>query len=179
MPRPDVKYKGHFLFHEWTSIGHQTPFFDTKAFEREMDRALRKELIRESEIVQRAFERTVSTWNTEVNFYIDYNIRRDDFEFTVWTDNEIYSFVNDGTSIRFATMPPTYRPKSQVRVIGSRQGGGDYLFLSKHNPRPGIQAREYVDEIFERRKDYFYNNMYRIVDRIFDRYWRQGEGRRR
>lgn len=181
MARPDVKYQGQFLTHEWTSIGHRTPFFDTLGFKRDFERALRKELIRESEIVERAFKRTVRTWQTQVDFHIDYNLNpgRQDWEFTVWTDNDIYSYVNDGTSRRYATMDKTYRPKSQVRVIGSQQGGGEPLFISKQYPRPGIEPRNYVDEIFVRRREYFYRNMERVVDRVFDKYWRRAEGRER
>ena len=169
-----VKYRGDYISYEWDFVGSMTPFFNTARFKDEIKTKLKAELRREGEIVQRAFERTVKTWDTPVEFKIErMGMSSDGFYVEVTTDSEIYRFINDGTSIRYATMPKGYRPKSQVRVIGSRSGGGEPLFINKKVPRPGIVAREYVDEIANRRAPYFYNNMERVFNRIFEKYFTQ------
>lgn len=172
-----VSYSGTYVGLGFEYVAVNTPFFDTARFKHEAMEKLNQEMRREGEIVKRAFERTVATWVStdrwEVpTFQIETTRNGDYFDVFVTTDSTLYKFINNGTERRFAMMPKGYKSKSQPRVIGSRSGGGTPLFVNKNMPpRPGIQAREYVDEIYERRKDFFFNNMDRIYEKVFNKYW--------
>lgn len=156
-----VSFHGQYISFVWENLGIDQ-LVDSRDFISDFRRKLDDEMTREAGIVQRAFERTVATWDTPVKFYLERSRHGNEFSFTVYTDSDIYRYINDGTAVRHALMPADYRPKSQVRVIGSRSGGGMPLKISKSIVRPGIAAREYVDEIANRREEFFYRNMERI-----------------
>lgn len=66
-----------------------------------------------------------------------------------------YPFIARGTSVRYATMSDDFQPKSKPRVIGSSVGRGNVLYINKARPRPGIEAREYEQEIAKREQPKF------------------------
>lgn len=59
-------------------------------------------------------------------------------------------WLDQGTKDRYATMTKDFKPKTEHRVIGSKAGRGGVAYVSVHVPRPGIQAREWNDEIKKR-----------------------------
>jgi hypothetical protein len=185
-----IRYKGAFISFDWETAAYRQTLFDYHGFMRDMTSSLTRELQREGEIVKRAFERTISTWVADRHwawgtgqedlpeFEIETRVLGDEFSVFVTTDSEVYRFINNGTSVRFATMEKGYKSKSQPRVISSRSGGGAPLYVNKKVPRRGIEARNYVDEIADRREKYFYNNMERIIEKVFQRYWVKATGSR-
>lgn len=98
------------------------------------------------------FEVTQQTWSNKHAFVIrkKKNIRE------IFTDSEIYGYVNDGTrphKIRTKTastlaFQANYRAKTVVRRIGSRQGGssGPTVFAREVN-HPGTDGRHFDEEI--------------------------------
>ena len=83
---------------------------------------------------------TVATWKHKVDFIInDYK----EFGREIFTWDDKYMFVNDGTRIRYATMTPNFSAKSRPGSIGSVPGSGGVAFISKKHPRPGIKARSF------------------------------------
>ena len=59
-------------------------------------------------------------------------------------------WLDEGTSVRYATMTPGFIAKTKVRVIGSGAGRGGKMFVNRRFPRPGIAARHFSDEIGKR-----------------------------
>ena len=184
-----LKYNGTFISYEWDMAAANQPLFDTEGYMRAVSTKLLAELKKEGEIVKRAFERTTATWvygdhwarrgeATLPVFEIEIGQRGSEHFVFITTDSKIYQYINNGTDERFATMPKGYRSKSQPRVIGSRGGGGMPLYVNKKVRRKGIEAREFVDEIADRREKYFYDRMYKAIDKIFEKYWMKATGRR-
>ncbi len=121
--------------------------------------------------IKKDFEKTTSTWSTDVDFEIVKDLRRSGVtpQILVGTDNEIYKFVDKGTKahlikpkrakkLRFQS---GYRAKTSVNRIGSRRGGpfGETVFSSgvRH---PGTKARNFSkilqkkwQSIFKRRME--------------------------
>lgn len=159
----------------YTAIGFETigsarPSFDSARFRAEVEYQLSKELQREGEIVRRMYVSTTRTWFHKPNFTIEVNQSGENFTVTVYTDSKIYLAVDGGTDIRYDVMSIDFEPKTHPRVIGSRKGKGGRAYVGK-DPRLGIEAREFTEEIADRRYQYFYNNMDKIFNHLVDKYW--------
>lgn len=89
------------------------------------------------------FDTTTRTWRKRPVFIVVTS----PYKRVVSTDDDVYRFLARGTSIRYATMSADFRPKTRSRYIGSNIGKGGAVFISKKYPKPGIQAREWEDEI--------------------------------
>lgn len=61
-----------------------------------------------------------------------------------------WKWLDQGTSIRFATMTRNFRAKTRVGVISSRPGRGGVHYVDRASPRPGIQARLFDKTISSR-----------------------------
>lgn len=61
--------------------------------------------------------------------------------------NLVYYFLNEGTTVRYATMTPDFNPKSRVRWLGSGPGAGYLASVDVRRPRAGIAARHWDEEI--------------------------------
>jgi len=112
--------------------------------------------------IKREFEKTTESWEHEVKFESTVGLRRTPPgpEVLVWTDDEIYGYVNDGTRphpifpvrarmLRFQWGGKgSYTPKTTPRVIGSKSGGPSGPVV--HRPyvqHPGTEARHFDEEI--------------------------------
>lgn len=137
--------------------------------------AMKKELDRELEIQGNMFRKTVRTWRHPVIFRKKIIDTPNLLTGYIGTDDRIYKFLAFGTKVRYATMSKSFRPKTKVRYIGSTAGAGnpDPLFVSKRVPRPGIEARLWVDEIFDRRSKYFIKNFTQISFTFWQREWKK------
>jgi hypothetical protein len=70
----------------------------------------------------------------------------------VGTDDIVFHYLNEGTSVRKATMTSDFTPKTQPGRLLSRGGSGGKSFVS-NDPRhwhPGIQPREWTLRLMER-----------------------------
>lgn len=79
--------------------------------------------------------------------------------------------LDQGTEIRWAVMSSDFTPKTQKRRLSSRGGSGRTLVRGRSAmqarniaPRPGIEAREFSDEIVEQRKNRFPQRVQDAVD---------------
>lgn len=99
------------------------------------------------------YEKTVATWKVRPRFEMLTQRTSSIASVLVGTDNRIYAYVNNGTSIRYATMSKDWDSKSRVHVIGSFPGSGRREFVSKFHPQRGIAAREWslvIEKKYER-----------------------------
>ena len=106
------------------------------------------------------FDTTTSSWADRPAFTIESHTG----ERKVFTDNEIYGYVNRGTAVRHALMEPGFRPKSRRRYIGANKGQGGVVIVSKKIVRPGIEAREFDEAIRAKWHDEFPRQLQRAID---------------
>ena len=125
------------------------------------------------------FEATVDSWDTPVDFESNIRFAGGDATLEVFTDNPIYSYLNDGTSIRWAVMNNPFEPKTSKGVIGSGPGArtynkaGEYTAIRGRQamlkrgipPRPGIEAREFTIAISNKNFATFVNTINDAVRR--------------
>ncbi len=130
--------------------------FDPHAFEREFVQAGQKI----ADGMLKDFQKTTKTWEHEVKFETQVSASSNRMNVTVFTQDEIYGYVNDGTKRHrikpkkkggVLAFPSTFSPKTKVRVIGSTKGkkgkvdvvvGGDEGVM-----HPGTKARKFTVEI--------------------------------
>jgi len=67
----------------------------------------------------------------------------------------IYFFLSGGTAVRYATMSPDWRSKTQPGRLGAGPGRGRVLYVNKRKPRPGIKARKFDEQIVQKEKKPF------------------------
>lgn len=132
--------------------------FDSRALEQELRFAIDATL----KVVNADYRAVTRTWKRKPVFKTTLAHKAGpDLVGSVWTDDEIYGYVTEGTrphvirpkhgrSLRFKT---GYRAKTTPRVIGSHAGGasGPTAFAEVVH-HPGTAAREFEDEIAKRRQ---------------------------
>lgn len=106
------------------------------------------------------FRLTYKTWKNQPKFKQEFSQKPNLIEGSTTTSGEgskkhPYPFVTKGTSVRFATMTPDFQAKTTRRVISSRSGRGGVAFVDKRKPRPGIEGREFEEEIAKREEPKF------------------------
>lgn len=134
--------------------------------------AVRLELLNalraEGREIERELKKTTATWDHKVTFEMEVSLRRVAVEgyVRVWTDDEIYSYVNDGTPPHLmgpihpvnkrALRIPTggTRPKTRPGRIASYRGGARGPFIlrksTKQFTHPGSEARDFTGTIVKR-----------------------------
>lgn len=119
--------------------------------------------------VKEDFEDTIQSWDTYVKF-VTYSRS---YEREVTTNNQIYSWVNDGTKKHKITVKNAkalaFRlggaPKTRAGVLGSGEGhpGGAVAF-AKYVMHPGIKARKFNKLI----RDIWLNKLPRLLQRALN-----------
>lgn len=121
--------------------------------------------------IKKDFQQTTKTWKNKPKFESIVSLK-DGPSVIVGTDNEIYTYVDEGTrphpivarrakSLAFRWGGKgSYRAKTQVRVIDSFSGGatGKTVF-PKAVQHPGTKARKFADEIEKRRRPWYKRRM--------------------
>lgn len=119
--------------------------------------------------IRRDFQKTTKTWDHKVKFEMKVSLKRgiqSDGSVTVWTDDEIYGYVNDGTPphlmgpivpVRASVLKiPTggTRPKTRPGKLASYKGGakGPFVFAKRTKvfTHPGTEARYFTVAIRNR-----------------------------
>lgn len=144
--------------------------------------AMRFELIKqlavEQEIVRRLYKATTTTWNHKPVFAKETKIGTDTLSYTVSTNHLIYFMQHEGTTKKNYRIPKVvkkgkrlhyqegFKPKTQVRVIGSTSGGkfGDWVHPVAVT-HPGYEGRKWTEEIVKMRQKPFQENMEKAVER--------------
>lgn len=134
--------------------------------------AIRLELLNalraEGRQIRRELKKTTATWSHKVTFEMKVSLRRTSGEgyVKVWTTDEIFGYVNDGTRPHMmgpirpvkkkALRIPTggTRPKTRPGKLASYKGGarGPYVFAksTKRFMHPGGKARDFTGTIKKR-----------------------------
>lgn len=64
-----------------------------------------------------------------------------EFTWEIYLLDQRVNWLNDGTSVRYATMTPNFSAKTVPRLLASRAGAGGVAFVNKKRPKPGIKPR--------------------------------------
>lgn len=126
--------------------------------------------------VRTDLQKTTRTWKTKVLFTIE--IGKDGTgSATVYTNNEIYAYVNYGTKPhiirprngRFLTFYTPFKAKTRVRFLGSGNGSkGNNFVLTKEVHHPGTEAREWDIVIAEKWTQPHADKMQRRITNAID-----------
>lgn len=114
--------------------------------------ALRNAVQKEIKAADKEFAKTYRTFRHKPDFKQSFDETPSTIEGATLTSGEgstdnPYPFVTKGTSVRYATMTPDFEAKTTPRIIDSRTGKGGIAYIDTRKPRPGIEAREFEEEI--------------------------------
>jgi hypothetical protein len=111
----------------------------------------------ESEVksVQSDLEQTTENWDHQVDFTIESEVSGDKVEYTIGTDDKIWWWLNDGTSVRYANLSSDYVRHTNPNTLVSGPGAGRMTYVSRKTPHDGIQARNWTEIISDRHQDKF------------------------
>lgn len=90
-----------------------------------------------------SFNATTRTWRNKPKWQWQSKRTERELSSTVYTSSKIYSYLNFGTRVRYATMTPGFQAKTVANFIGSRVGSGGVMFINRLIPRPGIKPRNF------------------------------------
>lgn len=105
------------------------------------------------------FEKTVATWSEKPIFEVVMAQKPHGPEVLVYTDDQVYRWVNDGTeehiiepvNASVLAFPETYTAKTIPGVIGSQAGGGSGgTVFAAYVLHPGTKARKF-DKIIRKK----------------------------
>lgn len=145
----------------------KSPVINVEAFKREISRAVDKT----AGDMLKDFDKTTRTWDTQVKFYArpkGGQLGRRDLVITVYTNNQIYQYVDAGTkahiirpknasTLRFMS---GHRAKTRPGFIGSSQGGASgAAVFAKEVHHPGTRARGFSTIIAKRHQPRFVKNV--------------------
>lgn len=120
------------------------------------------------------YQATTRTWDHKVNFRAELTINPNGgVSITVDTDDEIYTFVHNGTRPHVIrpkvgkrlAFQGTYTAKTAPGVIQSKSGGasGEFSYSAGVN-HPGTKARNFTKVIFNKWRPFFERSMQRALD---------------
>ena len=124
--------------------------------------------------IRRDFERTTATWEHKPKFEQSVSLKAPGPTLTVWTENEIYGYVNDGTKphiIRAKTskglaFKTGFYPKTFPGVVGSVPGGSFPPWAhAQEVHHPGTEARKFDETIKKKWQPIFTTRMTAAIKR--------------
>lgn len=99
------------------------------------------------------------TWNHQPSWRPELHYAGGDMYIRITTEDPVFGYLDEGTSIRWAVMSRDFRAKTEVRSFGSFPGSGRAVIRGRGAmtsrgiaPRPGITAREWTKLITEIRE---------------------------
>lgn len=145
--------------------------FKSDAFVKEVTR----EATKAKDGMHNDYKKGVSSWTTKVDFNAELIVNPSGgVSITVDVDNEIYTFVHDGTKAH--TIKPkkpggklrfqgTYTAKTTPGIIQSKSGGpsGEFVYrnIVQH---PGTKGRNFTKLIMKKWKPFFQRSMKRALE---------------
>ena len=133
----------------------------------EVTKAIREAQHREGERIKRDLEKTVKTWKNKPKFTYVSEFKGGDAVMMVGPSGPsqeatIWGYLEAGTRVRWAVMSKDYRSKTSPGGWDSGQGGGRVVIAGKKammkrgiRPRPGIQARRWLDTVVHRNRSHY------------------------
>lgn len=136
----------------------------------ELDREINQAMKDFNKLNKDEFDSTIATFQNKFAFEEKESFTPDHKEVSIETDNKIYHYLERGTSVRYATMGPRFRPKTAPKRIAAVPGQSDVLFVSTKRPRPGIKPRKFSLEIKKKLKPKFFEMVSEAVLKFAEEY---------
>ena len=124
-------------------------------------------------VVQKDFESTMQTWENHQSPVI---VERGKHSRRVYVSNEIYAYLNNGTSVRRVLLSKDQRNKTaprRIQAVGGKSGRV-LRVLPLEKSFPGIVARAWDEEIAKHAQEeletiaaYVNNELARVAIRVF------------
>jgi hypothetical protein len=128
--------------------------------DREMYRVIRNAVYRVARRAKTDYERTTRTWDMHPKFELVTSITKGGPTFLLGTDDKIYKFIDEGTSVRYAHMPPDYVQKTVPGLLTSFPGGSSKRrWIDVSDPQPGIAPRGFSEMIHAKYEKVFPREM--------------------
>lgn len=128
------------------------------------------------QVIKPEFE---TTWQEPPTFKVENKSSRDEISAIIKTDNEIYYYNNEGTSIRWALMSNDWQSQTRPGRIPSRPGRGRVVIAGRRAmtargiaPRPGIEGRHWDEQIVEKEQKGFETEMMKAMSIGAANVWR-------
>jgi hypothetical protein len=142
--------------------------------QREIDNVMKKAEARansQMRIMERQLHKLTATWNHDPQ--IQYEIKRDGdtISITVWTDDDIFFWLDQGTDVRYSTMTWDFIPKTTPGSLVSGWGKGGVDYIDEDAPRQGIQARLFMDTLFNKYHKPFNTRVAKSTAAEINRMW--------
>lgn len=93
---------------------------------------------------------TTSTWSDPPTFTVKRVRTEQGVTAQIWVSDSRWTWLDQGTRVRYATMQKGFIAKTKVGVLYSYKGNGQIAFVSKKKPMPGIAARGWSQLIMDR-----------------------------
>jgi hypothetical protein len=145
---------------EWEFISPQE-VFNIAAIQRELIIAVTKAI----DEAEKYYKDVTDTWDHDPDLERESGMSGNDYYDQVGSDDDPLFFLDEGTTIRYATMTPDFEPKTEPRRLSSVPGRGGVAYINPHIPRPGIEARFFTEEIEEIVKPKLESNIDIAIDR--------------
>jgi len=153
------------------SDGSQFTTGEVHGFVRMLTTKLKQVSAGEGLVMSNILRKLVSTWHHRVDFSYKVTQSGDGFEVLVWTEDEIFFYVDQGTRVRYATMTDDFEPKTTPGSLSGGVGKGGLAYVDVNNPKPGITARRFM-ETLEKQRDPRYNSRMRTAfDNTVNKWW--------
>ena len=91
--------------------------------------------------------RPTSMWSTSVLFTTQMTQTRARIRVVIFTEDERYRFLDQGTRVRFATMTSNFSPKTRPNSLLASSGSGSVSYVDRNRPHRGIQARSFAEQV--------------------------------
>jgi hypothetical protein len=125
------------------AIKRKSKLWDDRAFRKDIQKVNRDT----SRSMLRDYKRLVALWNHPVIFQQLTESTREDIIVIVGTEDSIFGYLDEGTSVRRALMSEDFSPKTRPGSLRSRPGQGGVVFISKDLALPGIEARDFTGQM--------------------------------
>ena len=121
-------------------------------------------LEKEAKVLLKLLQQPTKTWKHAVAFTIESTKSSDARVLQIKTDDKAYFFLDRGTSVRYATMSPGYTSKTSPGSLQSGKGSGGVVRIDKSHPKPGIQARRFVETASAQREPVYSNDFQKVIN---------------
>lgn len=151
---------------------------DYEDIRRDIIKNIKRELKQEADTQVRKLKRLTDPWeNVRPDFHYETDEDADGIKVTVYTNNLIFYFLDQGTKVRFATMTPDFIPQTSPGSLHSSGKVGDLLFVSTKRPHPGIESRRFMETLYEESRPIFIKNISEIIMEGLAQNWQRMMGR--
>ena len=108
--------------------------------------------------IKKDFEATTKTWKDHHPvFHKKLRFAGGKISIEVWTDDEVWGYLNEGTDRRWALMSHDFMPKTVPRQLTSYAGAGTVLYRGPAEMKaagigwaqPGIEPREWTKTVID------------------------------